>query len=169
MTILQELYNLGIKGELFKRTDSKGKKEKSISGHIVLDDNGNFLRFEPLKEDKIKRCYCPTLGNTNGATNADFLVDNADNILNINSKKHPNYVENIKDCAETCEEMLPYALFLEEYDSNEGFRNSVLAQVSFEDLSKVYISVKINGVCLEDEPWWKDWFLPKISLKTPIS
>lgn len=168
MTILQELYNLGISNKLFELTDSKGKREKTINGYIVIDEKGTYKRFELLDEKHIIRTYCPTLGNTNGAKNADFLVDCADNILNIESKKHANYVEHIVECAKSCNEMLPYAIFLKEYDSNKELRDEVLSRVTVEDITKIYISVKINDSALENETWWKEWFLSQISLNEPI-
>lgn len=150
-------------GKDLVKNDTRGLKKKKICGHLVIDENGVFQRYEP--EPNPAYVYCPTLGTKVFAKGAsDFLVEKAEVILTVNNDHHAFYVDLIKRCASECEEMMPYAVFLAEYDNNKELQEKIITLCNF-DFTKpetFAISVKIGNFAVETQDWWKEWFKKEI-------
>ena len=156
---------------------------RKIAGYIHITPEGDFQYLETFANKDVPSKKCPK--RLPGGNDAPYpIVDKAPKYVlsrrdlsgkeldekkyNSSIKKHELYLEVMREAAEVSPSALAIYKFLEKMSDDSEARDKYLKEV--EDSKNIkdscYLSWKVDGMPVEDDATWKEWYEQKINCET---
>ena len=146
---------------------------RKIRGHISIDRDGKYLYSDIIPEKDVVRILASDVGNFYTGNQAAFAVDKVCTVFG--EKKHESYMKLLEDSIPFCEASEAIYKFLKGLEENDPFqaegseesgdkeKKKTKAEIFVEENLKGvkkddFISFRVDGVDIESDPSWGEWF-----------
>jgi hypothetical protein len=163
----REIYDYAVQKGL---TTEKYRKGKTIAAHIILDEQGNYIRVEAVPKDSRKRVSSPDAGSGNPTASPivekrgyvfyrKFINPKGEDETYGNPVKLDSWNSIMHEGADHVEELTLVCRFLDLFEENDAVARRVLQDLNDAGVKDAeYISFRINEMNLETSACWCEWF-----------
>lgn len=148
----QSIYEYARSRDISKE---KNRCQRKIACYILLDENGVYEETEIIPKKDRSSSRCPDVGKYYTAGMASPVCDKKQTIFG--DIKHDSFIELMKQGEMECNAFQAVNIFLDNIANDDDLRCRILNEiVSIKDTE--FISFRIDGINLEENSSWEEWF-----------